>query len=185
VIIHGIRLEIDFSFLIFTAVIFLLRDSSIILGFFAVSTLHELGHGLALYAAGGRIGLLSLWGMGIKMQPERGLILTVKEEAAVLLAGPLSNLLLYGAVQLTAGECLFGYMNLAAAVFNLLPYGMLDGGSLLDLLQDHSVYRIIGTILKLFISVGLFAACILTDRDFFIPFCVSAIYLLRDIIIER
>lgn len=186
--IHGIRVEIDFSFLIFTAVVFLLRDGGIILGFFAVSVLHELGHGLALHAVGGKISVLSFWGMGIKMKPQRGRLLSVRDEAAVLLAGPLSNMLLYVAVQLTVGECVFGYMNLAAAIFNLLPYSMLDGGSLLDLLAGRSGYRgasamIMG--IKIMVTAVFFIASVWIERDFFVLFCAAMMYLVYDVLIGK
>ncbi len=185
--IRGICVEIDFSFLIFIAVVFLLRDGGIILGFFAVSVLHEFGHGLALYTVGGKISVLSFWGMGIKMKPQRGRLLSVKDEAAVLLSGPLSNMLLYGAVQLTVGECVFGYMNLAAAIFNLLPYSMLDGGSLLDLLAGQSGHRGIAAIVtgfKVAVTAVFFLLSVLTEREFFVVFTAAVLYLLHDIWID-
>ncbi len=162
-----------------------MRDGGIILGFFAVSVLHELGHGLALYAVGGKISVLSFWGMGIKMKPQRGRLLSVRDEAAVLLAGPLSNLLLYGAVQLTVGECMFGYMNLAAAIFNLLPYNMLDGGSLLDLLAGRSGYRGTAVVImgiKITVTAVFFIASVWIERDFFVLFCGAMMYLVYDVL---
>lgn len=178
--IRGVRVEAEFSFLIFLAAVFMFREGETILLFTAVSVIHELGHALALYAVGGEIGTLSLWGMGIRMIPKGGGLLSFTEEAFILSAGPLVNILF----SLASWGSLFGYISLAAAVYNLLPYSMLDGGGLLDLIAESSQSPLAKgavTAVRLMTAAGLLYASVTVSRDYFLLFCISAVCCIRDI----
>ena len=104
------------------------------------AVLHEIGHSVA-------ISLLSDGGVAIKGHPtgfriKRSGMMTYKGEIAVLLAGPTVNLgifiltlpfgnLLFGYVRI------FGYINLATGVSNLLPFEGYDGyGALVMLFRS-------------------------------------------------
>ncbi|PSP75400.1 metalloprotease [Halobacteriales archaeon QS_3_64_16] len=113
------------------------------IGLFAAVVLHELGHSLVALRFGVGIESITLWFLGgiaqlTEMSEEW------KEEFAVAIAGPAVSLALgalsYGAFlivpsgQLSPVRFLFGYfavMNIALAVFNLLPGFPMDGGRVL------------------------------------------------------
>jgi Zn-dependent protease/predicted transcriptional regulator len=111
------------------------------LGLFASVVVHELGHALVGRRYGVRVRRITLWLLGGMAQFEeiprqRG------AEAVIAIAGPLVSLAVaavsraaLGAVEgSVAGQFVFGYlayMNVALAMFNLLPALPLDGGRVL------------------------------------------------------
>lgn len=128
------RLRVGFSFLFFNALLFLFCGGEMILSFYAVCLLHELGHIAALRLTGGELRRVELSFFGIRMVASPAA--DVGRGAVVLLSGPAANLLLY--LLLTALHCCTGTarLSLAAGVFNLLPFCGLDGGALLDMLAE-------------------------------------------------
>ena len=131
------RVRVGFSFLCFNALLFCLCDGSMILSFYAVCLLHELGHIAALRLTGGELRSVELTCFGVRMTAAPAADL--KRGAAVLLSGPAANLMLY-AVLTAAGVCReTAELSLAAGLFNLLPFSSLDGGALLDMLAEGSV----------------------------------------------
>lgn len=122
-----------FSFLAFNALIFLLRDSGLILMFYTVCALHEAGHLAVLRLTGGTVHTVTLSGFGIVITPSADPLRSISRDAAVLIAGPFANIIMY--LLMTALNCRgdFPMMNLAAALYNLLPFPGLDGGALCEL----------------------------------------------------
>ena len=113
------------------------------IGLFAAVVLHELGHSLVALRFGVAIESITLWFLGgiaqLTEMPEEW-----KEEFAVAIAGPAVSIALgalsYSAFllvppdQLSPVRFLFGYfavMNVALAIFNLLPGFPMDGGRVL------------------------------------------------------
>ena len=93
------------------------------------ATAHELGHLVAIYALGGRVVRLRLTAAGAELR--LGRTMSYGRELLCALAGPLVNLLLaFGAAQLR--WLVFAGLNLALALFNLLPLSVLDGGRALS-----------------------------------------------------
>lgn len=134
----GVRICISFSFLVFLALLFLMKSGGTIFAFFTVCLIHELGHAAALCIAGGSLSQLTFCGMGIKMIPCRNKLLSFRNELFVLLAGPAVNISVFLILNTADRGNYFALLNLCAAVFNLLPYKMLDGGAVLQLLSDCS-----------------------------------------------
>ncbi|MCD7891873.1 MAG: hypothetical protein LUG26_09140 [Ruminococcus sp.] len=58
----------------------------------------------------------------------------------MLLAGPAANLVLFAAFSMKDSGNYFAFLNLCAALFNLLPYSFLDGGAVLNLLFGFMRY---------------------------------------------
>ena len=140
------KLRIHFSFLLFNALLFMLKDAGMILEFYAVCLLHELGHIAALRLTGGELRLIEFSIFGIKMTAAPAA--DIKKGAAVLLSGPAVNLLMYAALVLTGNGGRLA-LSLAAGAFNLLPFSSLDGGALLDMLAEGSPHeRLIQSVLK-------------------------------------
>lgn len=133
------RIKVRFSFLAFMALVFLLRDTGVILSFFVVCIIHEAGHCLAIWATGGRIRSveLSCFGVRITADPPEG----IWDGTAVLLSGPAVNIAVYIVSAAAGRNGYFPMLNLAEGLFNLLPFPFLDGGALLELYITGSIYE--------------------------------------------
>jgi len=121
----------DFSFFVFNALIFLLRDGGLVLAFYTVCAIHEAGHILALMFFGGNIRSVELSCFGIRMDRRRSSIMSAAKSAFVLLAGPAINIIMYILMKLAGCGGVFPLLNLMAAVYNMLPYRCLDGGAII------------------------------------------------------
>ena len=128
------RVRTDFSFLLFNALLFLFCSGEMILSFYAVCLLHELGHIAALHLTGGELRRIELSFFGIKMVAAPAA--DAGRGAIVLLSGPAANLLLYAVLTALGVGAGAARLSLAAGVFNLLPFSGLDGGALLDMLAE-------------------------------------------------
>ena len=121
----------DFSFFVFNALIFLLRDGGLVLAFYTVCLLHEAGHILALMLFGGNIRSVELSCFGIRMDRRRSSIMSAAKSVFVLLAGPAVNIIMYILMKLAGCGGVFPLLNIMAAVYNMLPYRCLDGGAII------------------------------------------------------
>lgn len=156
------RVRIRFSFLLFNAILFMFWEPGAAAGFYIVCLLHELGHAAAAALTGAGIYRIDLTGFGIIMtvgQPRN-----IPGGAAVLLSGPAVNLLLYLILRFMDAAEYFRDLNLAAGVFNLLPFSGLDGGSLAELLisgtDSEPLLRTLLCIARV-LTAAVFAAFIL------------------------
>lgn len=86
---------------------------------------HEFGHCVAIWVIHGKVHLLRLSCIGAQIYLERPL--TQRQEFFVALCGPAVNLLLANGVT----NKIFSGINLALALFNLLPIGQMDGSRIL------------------------------------------------------
>jgi Zn-dependent protease len=131
--------------------------------------LHESGHMLLFVLILHRRPLFKVGIGGIALQWNPAEI-TVTQQVAILLAGPLANFLA-GTASLLACEhrfrlsvLLFGCVNFLLGGFNLLPLGFLDGGKLLELLlraflsfpKTELLLRAAETMCLLFLTLLLF-----------------------------
>ena len=123
--------RIDFSFFVFNALIFLLRDSGLVLAFYTVCAVHEAGHIAALALMGGHIGFVELSGFGIRMDRRKSSVMSAGRSVFVLLAGPAVNIIVYVIMKLAGCGADFPLLNLLAAAYNMLPYRGLDGGAII------------------------------------------------------
>lgn len=130
-------ISVEFSFLAVIALLGLSESSACIYMSLASCILHEIGHLLALFSFGVGVKKIVLYGAGIKIVRDFSLVEN-KKEAVILLSGPLMNILAFAVFYLFNGENfkVFAVMNLATALFNLLPIKALDGGQLLFLIFD-------------------------------------------------
>ncbi|MDE5765361.1 MAG: M50 family metallopeptidase [Ruminococcus sp.] len=133
------EIKIKFSFIVFNALIFLLRESGMVLGFYIACILHEIGHAVAVSAFGGKISRIELSCFGIKItasQPKNlisGII--------ILLGGPAVNLLTYFLLKISGVHNYLAVYSLAEGIFNLLPYSFLDGGAVLELIAEGNPHE--------------------------------------------
>jgi len=116
------------------AALWCVDEENVLWVFLLAALVHELGHLLVLYIAGGRFQKLSLTFFGAIMHCE--LPADNLAKAAVCLAGPASSFML------TAVAGFFKCYRLAGAsvilgLFNLLPIPPLDGGMALNFLMNE------------------------------------------------
>lgn len=180
----GVKVSIDFSFLVFLSLLFLLKNGSMIFSFFTVCLVHEIGHAVAVYMTGGRLSSLFFCGMGIKMIPERLKIFPLKSEVVVLLAGPVVNVILFIVLNSFDRGNEFALLNLCAAVFNLLPYKILDGGTVINLISENRKYeKAVGVVLnvvRIFFVVVTFYMFAFLDRQFIALFSAAVFYFISE-----
>lgn len=126
------KIRVDFSFLVFNALLFMFRDSRLIAGFYIACIVHELGHIAVIRLTGGTVRSmkLSCFGIGITASPSQD----IRTGIMILLGGPLADLLLYALLKAWGVSGWTAMFCLAEGLFNLLPFSSLDGGAVLDLL---------------------------------------------------
>lgn len=134
--IGGVKITAEFSFFVFMAMMFLCGENSLITDYLICVLIHECAHGIALCAFGGSLGEILFTACGIRLIPARERILSYCKEIFVLSAGPLSNLLLFFMLHSAKTHSSFALVNLGTAVFNLLPYSLLDGGCILIVISQ-------------------------------------------------
>ena len=130
--------RIDFSFLVFNALVFLVRDGRSELAFYTVCALHEAGHLVLLLLTGGSAASVCFTAAGIRIDTRKTGAAPLLHDIAVLLAGPAVNGIAFAALRLMERGGEFAALNLMAAVYNMLPYRSLDGGALIALLTMGS-----------------------------------------------
>ncbi|MCM1314449.1 MAG: hypothetical protein NC205_03410 [Prevotella sp.] len=172
--------RLDFSFLVFNALIFLMRENNTVMTFYAVCMIHELGHLFAIAVTGGKVKSVVFSGTGVIITPERN----SRHELFIMLAGAGANIITFALMIISGIGGMFCLLNLCTAIYNLLPYRQLDGGAALCLLTDGTPYErtvnTVLTVLKLIFSVILFAAVLLYGRDFIPVFIVSVMLFISE-----
>ena len=165
--------RLDFSFLVFNALIFLMRENGTVMMFYGVCVIHELGHLLAIALTGGKIKSVVFSGTGVIITPERN----SRHELFIMLAGAGANLIVFVFLSISGIGGMFRLLNLCTAIYNLLPYRQLDGGTALGLLTDGTPYErtinVVLTVIKLIFSGVLLTAVFLYGRDFIPVFIMS------------
>ncbi len=148
------QIKIKFSFLLFNALIFIFRESSLILGFYGACIIHEAGHIAAVYLTGGNVKSVEFSWMGIKMTAAAAD--TVKSAVFVQLSGPAANLLAFLMIIAGGKNGYLAVFCLMEGILNLLPYRFLDGGTVLEILADASggrkKFRTLNTLIRVVFS---------------------------------
>ena len=126
-----IRIRLHFSFLVFNAIVFSVQAQGVLLRFYIVCALHEAAHIAAAALLGSEIVSVDITGLGIRMSLSGHRMSSVFSDILVLSAGPAANLTIYSLLTLSGHSDTFALLNLAAAVYNLLPYSQLDGGAII------------------------------------------------------
>ena len=155
----GAAVRVHFSFLVFNALIFLMRSSGLVLSFYAVCLLHEAGHLIALRLTGGSISTVDISGAGIVIGTRKDGRVTDKSRLYVLLAGPAANIFLYVIMNTIGYHGSFTHLNLIAALYNMLPYRSLDGGAIISQIlvgtaRERTVMHILNAVKLLMIALS-------------------------------
>ena len=123
------RVEVTGGFLLLVAWLNYLDRSFVVPLALAACGVHELGHIFVIRRMGGAIRGMRLTAVGAELILSRPL--GYWQEGLSALAGPGANLLLALICCNGKGWLTFAGLNLALALFNLLPVGRLDGGQAL------------------------------------------------------
>lgn len=177
----GVRIRVGFSFLALNSLIFLLYSGREALCFYTVCLSHELGHLIALIAVGGRLSSVTFSAAGIRMETEKKPAEARWRSLFVLLSGPAVNLAVFAVLTFFYGGGAAANLNLAAAVYNLLPYRQLDGGAAIALFNEGSVFQqtaeAVLFVLRLGISAALLIAALFMGVKI-LPFFIVSVMLL-------
>ena len=148
--------------------------------FYAVCVIHELGHLLAIGITGGKIKSVVFRGTGVSITPERN----SRHELFIMLAGAGANLIVSAIMYVSGIGGMFRLLNLCTAIYNLLPYRQLDGGSAIGLLTDGTPYErtvnAILTAIKLILSGVLLILVFLYGLDFVPVFIMSVMLMVSE-----
>lgn len=122
------NVEVTGGFLLVMAWLYYTDTQGLIPVLLCAATAHELGHWVAIRLFGGRVRHLRLSAVGAEMALEHSL--SYGRECFCALSGPAVNLLLAVCFARGTGDValVFTGLNLALALFNLLPLPALDGG---------------------------------------------------------
>lgn len=178
---------IAFVFIAFLTGTFMELSVIIMIVFF-----HELGHFIAARLFKWRITHITLWVFGGVMDTEEHGNRPLREEAIVILAGPLQHLFIYLMLNLFTTyhvlspsiiDLIF-YYNTAILLFNLLPIWPLDGGKLLFIFLSAVLpYRKAHNYIIVF-SIIL-SILILLLPLIFLKFTLSAVFIMIFLLIEN
>ncbi len=148
------KIKVNFSFLLFNALIFIFRDSSLIMGFYGACILHEAGHIAAVYFTGGCVKSIEFSWTGIKMTASASE--TARAAILVQLCGPLANIAAFLLLTAWGKGGYFAVFCLVEGIVNLLPYKFLDGGAILEIVAYSSAkqqkFRVFNGVLRAFFS---------------------------------
>lgn len=131
------RVEVSCLFLFLCAWLLYQDSGGIATRGLLACALHELGHYLALRWMKNNVKQINITVFGAKMFPEEPM--SYPGELFIAAAGPCVNLALAALFCGRPGGESFAGVNLALAVFNLLPVGELDGARILRCAVEWSV----------------------------------------------
>lgn len=130
--IKGCRISVSFFFVAAAALLLSLDKSGVAALTFLAAALHEGGHFLMMLRFGVHLSQIRVTPFGIDIEKSRCAERTYQRDALISFAGPLANLLAAAAFSACGSRFfLFATVNLALALFNLLPIEPLDGGQAL------------------------------------------------------
>lgn len=177
----SVKIKVGFSFFAFNSLIFLLCSSGEVLRFYTVCFSHELGHLIVLTIVGGRLSSVTLTAAGIRMETEKRPAEARWKSILTLMSGPAVNLAVFAFLSFFYNGGTAANLNLAAAIYNLLPYRQLDGGAAIALFTEGSVFQqtaeLVLLAIRIVISVVLFIAFLIVGVKALPLFVVSLMLL--------
>ncbi len=133
--IAGVKITFGFGFFAAAAVFSLIDPMMLGISFLCSCIIHECGHILAALICGRKIVSVRFGAGGIKMTADKRIV-SFSKDAFILLCGPAFNLT--AAFFYYKEECYTAFSSdLILGIYNLLPFGILDGGALLELLLEY------------------------------------------------
>lgn len=159
--IFGIDTVFTFGFFLVISMLSLWRSPSV--GVMAVSAciIHELGHCFMSVILNVKLVGVKFWAGGVLIKKEKRII-PFPYELSILLCGPVFNLI-FSMFYAVGGRYDAAVLNAVFALFNMLPFRTLDGGSILALCLERrmrfggEVQRIVCTALGIAVILFMLA----------------------------
>lgn len=178
--------------LIFVVISFLTGTFVELFIIMTIVLIHELGHYFMARRLNWRVESITLWAFGGVLKTDEHSSRPMKEEAFVVLMGPLQHIWIYGVTQLimmmnilpaSMLELVLFY-NTTILIFNMLPIWPLDGGKLL-LFGLSLLFPFKRAYQLMIISSICISLLIIIGQFFIFPFTLSLILILLFLIIEN
>ena len=136
--VRGIAIRLSLLFPAAVVLLLTLDKSGIPAWCVAASLLHEGGHFAAMMLFGCKPSAIRMGIFGVRVEQNPAAPVSYGQNIVISLAGPMVNLLCFGAAYAAGGACIPAMVHLVLALFNLLPVEPLDGGqALFCLLAMH------------------------------------------------
>lgn len=101
--------------------------------------LHELGHIAAMCMLGIPLERVLFYAGGIKISPQRGRLVSPRQDVVILSAGCAVNLIIALFFRIASGKLnYFACANLFLGIFNLMPVRYFDGGRIISVIFNES-----------------------------------------------
>ena len=137
----NIQCSISFWFITIIALFALLGQAVFFFYTLVPVLIHETGHLLALFLLGGKVTAVYLEPFGIEIVKQTRPGMAYSGDIVICVAGALMNIIAALSFRLfayhTMRSMLMEAANIAVALFNLLPIGNLDGGTLIRLIGER------------------------------------------------
>ncbi|MBQ8687451.1 MAG: hypothetical protein IJ512_02730 [Ruminococcus sp.] len=127
---HGVSLCFGFSFFAAVSLLCTISPGAYLIASAGAVFLHEFSHLLMMIFLKQRLHRIIFHGCGIRICPV-SVLCSYQREIAVLLAGPVCNLLIWGLLFCLKRESAFAEANLMLGLVNLMPFRHMDGGAAL------------------------------------------------------
>lgn len=123
----------DFTFFAVIVVLFSVNKFSFGIAALAACGIHELSHIIVMLITGVNPDSVTFYGGGIKISSSQIEKTTVKKKALILSAGCMANFITALCFWLN-GNAVLALINLFTGIYNLLPFGELDGAALFKMI---------------------------------------------------
>ena len=181
---------IDFSAPAWLALLAIMLPRAVLWQTLAAALLHESAHLLAMYFTHQRPQSMQVSAAGLCLHMRADELCPLGKHCAVLLSGPLANLLA-AAVFLLCGCTGAARAGLSLGVLNLLPFSGTDGGSLVYVLLSHRLLqthpaRILPTVRAVsLLTCAVLGGLFLAAKTDSLPLWGILLYLLAGSVTER
>jgi len=160
-------LYIHFSAIFLFVLCYLNRNLEILAISYTSIFLHELAHMFAAYCIGLRSSHIVLYAFGVNLKLKTTLLYNFADELILYMSGPLINALIaIISMKFTETGNLWKYLywnNLMLFLFNLLPIGPMDGGTILKKLLCRKIGYKEGNVIINIISVLIITGLIIIE----------------------
>lgn len=176
----NIKFGISFSFFALAAMIFMLEQVAAekFILILLCCLMHETGHIIMMCICSIPPKEIVIYGGGIKICPNRTKMVSDWQDALILSAGCMVNLITAGIIMLCNYELtFFASANLFLGLFNLMPVKYFDGGRILSIaLKDSKAVKLIR--IGFILAFGYIIVAMFLNNFFSVSLIITYIYII-------